>query len=156
MYCRRSNTKFKVRLTETRNVFKLHPVSSISFKHYLLLSTLPSAKSRLLFPSDLSFHAPCLKKSSISTAIMAITILAPQPAPTAIYESEISSKHQRHHQPLFDNDSDTEMGGGDDMPHPINLARTSRKPIVTPGENITDDSQWMRLIPPSPKSPSIY
>lgn len=69
---------------------------------------------------------------------MAITILAPQPAPRAIYEPENSARQQQS----FNNDSDTEMG--DDMPHPVAQARTGRRTIVTPGENITDDSQWMR------------
>jgi exosome complex component RRP4 len=67
---------------------------------------------------------------------MAITIL--RPAPVAVpYREENSS-----------NDSDdggVDLEGDIDMP-PAKRAR-HQKDIVTPGETVTDDPQWMRCVP---------
>ncbi|KAG9238087.1 hypothetical protein BJ875DRAFT_86639 [Amylocarpus encephaloides] len=66
---------------------------------------------------------------------MAITILAPAPAANPYPASEYS-------------DEDSEDGGADlerdiDM-RPSKRAKRSAKDIVTPGETVTDDPQWMR------------
>lgn len=66
---------------------------------------------------------------------MAITILAPAPAePTANQaprDDDVDSD--------FDSDGDVEMGD-DDRP----AKSTQRGHLVTPGELVTSDSQWMR------------
>jgi len=67
---------------------------------------------------------------------MAITILPPAPANTAYYADS-------------DNSSDDEDGGvnldGDlDMRPKKRARRQGSSSIVTPGETITDDPQWMR------------
>jgi exosome complex component RRP4 len=68
---------------------------------------------------------------------MAITILAPASAAPA-YNRDV------------DSDEDFEDGGVDlegdvDMDsHPSKRAKLSAKDIVTPGETVTDDPQWMR------------
>lgn len=65
---------------------------------------------------------------------MAITILAP--APVAIpYQSESSSDDS-------DDDGGVDLQGDVGM-RPAKRARYS-KDIVTPGETVTDDPQWMR------------
>ena len=68
---------------------------------------------------------------------MAITICAPAPAAIR-YPSENSS-----------DDSDDEGGvhiqGGDVSMRPAKRARHS-KHVVTPGETVTDDPQWMRHV----------
>lgn len=65
---------------------------------------------------------------------MAITILAPAPA----------VPYQRAN----DSDDDSDDGGadleGDLSMRPTKRARTSAKDLVTPGETVTDDPQWMR------------
>lgn len=65
---------------------------------------------------------------------MAITILAPAPAIHYNYES-------------FSEDSSDEDGGvdlqGDATMRPAKRARHSKE-IVTPGETVTEDPQWMR------------
>ncbi len=72
----------------------------------------------------------------ITLAAMAITILAPAPAvPYRI--------------PNASNDEDPENGGvdleGDSDMRPAKRARYgSAKDLVTPGETVTDDPQWMR------------
>ena len=68
---------------------------------------------------------------------MAITILAPAPAANPYPASEYS-------------DEDSEDGGADlegdiDM-RPSKRANRSAKDIVTPGETVTDDPQWMRFV----------
>jgi exosome complex component RRP4 len=66
---------------------------------------------------------------------MAITILAPAPAAL--------------HQTVNDSDDDSDNGGvdldGDSDMRPSKRARRS-KDIVTPGETVTDDPQWMRSV----------
>ncbi|PVH85357.1 hypothetical protein DL98DRAFT_483925 [Cadophora sp. DSE1049] len=65
---------------------------------------------------------------------MAITILVPVPAVP--------------YQPANDSDDDSDDGGadleGDLNMRPAKRARTSAKDLVTPGETVTDDPQWMR------------
>ena len=65
---------------------------------------------------------------------MAVTILAPAPA----------VPYQR----VNDSDDDTDDGGadveGDLSMRPAKRARNSAKDLVTPGETVTDDPQWMR------------
>ena len=86
---------------------------------------------------------------------MPISILLPQPAPLAAHDVS------RLGQQLFDTDSDTEMA--DDLPRPTKRARGGPMAIVTPGENITDDPQWMRyatyprpILLPCPRTPLTY
>lgn len=66
---------------------------------------------------------------------MAITILAPAPAAP--------------HQTVNDSDDDSDNGGvdleGDSDMRPSKRARRSND-IVTPGETVTDDPQWMRSV----------
>lgn len=68
---------------------------------------------------------------------MAITILAPAPAVPYQYANESGD----------DSDSD---GGGVDLEGDINMRPTKRarhspaKDLVTPGQTVTDDPQWMR------------
>lgn len=67
---------------------------------------------------------------------MAITILAPAPAPVAY------TPHTATH----DDDSDFDLDGDVDMEdsgRPTKRARINTV-IVTPGEVVTDDPQWMR------------
>jgi len=65
---------------------------------------------------------------------MAITILAPAPAePTA--ERSIAQDGD-----FDDSDSDVDM---EDVGRPAKRSKTSRH-LVTPGELVTDDPQWMR------------
>ncbi|KAI0009821.1 hypothetical protein F4779DRAFT_639923 [Xylariaceae sp. FL0662B] len=71
---------------------------------------------------------------------MAITILQPAPPPT--YNSKNSS---------YDSDSDSDSGGGADLEGDISMTRPAKRTrrtdddaIVTPGEIITEDPQWMR------------
>jgi exosome complex component RRP4 len=61
---------------------------------------------------------------------MAITILAPAPATTNYYEASSSDEE----------DGGVDLEGDIDM-RPSKRARTS---IVTPGETVTSDPQWMR------------
>lgn len=74
---------------------------------------------------------------------MAITILAP--APSVPYELQDES-----------DDEDFEDGGvdleGDSDMRPAKRARHA-KDLVTPGETVTDDPQWMRS--ERPQSPSL-
>ncbi|KAL3424289.1 exosome complex exonuclease RRP4 [Phlyctema vagabunda] len=74
---------------------------------------------------------------------MAITILAPTPA--------IPQKQQQQQQQYADDQSDdSDDGGGADLEHgssmrPAKRTRhSSSADIVTPGETVTDDPQWMR------------
>lgn len=66
---------------------------------------------------------------------MAISILPPAPAPTVpAYQADSSDDSS-------DAEGDTHMG---DAPRPSKRPRLEGKGIVTPGESITDDPQWMR------------
>lgn len=65
---------------------------------------------------------------------MAITILPPAP-PTTEYDSDASDNGG------FDSEGDVDMV---ESGRPAKRARTSAKGIVTPGETVTDDPQWMR------------
>ena len=72
------------------------------------------------------------------TILMPISILPPKPPPLSSYHDSLHSNG-----PLFDEDSDTDMLDSD-MPRPSKRPRTGAMPVVTPGESITDDPQWMR------------
>jgi exosome complex component RRP4 len=68
---------------------------------------------------------------------MAITILAPAPAAIP-YQAEGSSDDS-------DDEGGVDIHGGDVGMRPAKRARHS-KSIVTPGETVTDDPQWMRCV----------
>ena len=69
---------------------------------------------------------------------MPITILQPKPAPRRQADSI-------HHS---DSDSDS-SGGGIDLDGDVSMtARQADTDLVTPGELITDDPQWMRYALP--------
>lgn len=68
---------------------------------------------------------------------MPITILQPSLAPQPVYQSKYGS------------DSDSDSDGGVDVDGDIAMNRPSKRArtdesIVTPGEVITEDPQWMR------------
>jgi hypothetical protein len=68
---------------------------------------------------------------------MPITILPPAPAIPAAYDADFTEDNDFD----LDPDGDVDMGEGGQM--------RSRKPkasrhVVTPGELVTDDPQWMR------------
>ncbi|KAG7153163.1 hypothetical protein HYQ46_012300 [Verticillium longisporum] len=70
---------------------------------------------------------------------MPITIHAPKPTP------------QVHTNTVYASDSDSDDGGGVDLDGDLNMSRPAKRArnaghhdIVTPGEVITDDPQWMR------------
>ena len=67
---------------------------------------------------------------------MAITILAPVPA-TIPYQTENSSD---------EDDGGVDLEGDVDMRPSKRVRRHSSKDIVTPGETVTDDRQWMRFV----------
>jgi len=70
---------------------------------------------------------------------MPITILPPAPPPSNAYDNKYKKDE--------DSDSDLDLDGDIDM-EGVNRGskrlRISRKHIVTPGELVTDDVQWMR------------
>ena len=68
---------------------------------------------------------------------MAISILPPTPAELHAYDDSSDNVS-------LDSEGDVDMA---DNPRPTKRARLSGKSIVTPGENITDDPQWMRCSP---------
>lgn len=68
---------------------------------------------------------------------MAITILHPSPA-TAIAPQGAPSDDDD----WYDSDGDADMEG---MARGTKRPRLSRKTMVTPGELVTDDPQWMRF-----------
>jgi exosome complex component RRP4 len=71
---------------------------------------------------------------------MAITILAPAPS-AAPYEEEQTASEESE---------DGGAGLGEDTElRPAKRARHSTKGLVTPGETVTDDPQWMRYVTPS-------
>lgn len=67
---------------------------------------------------------------------MAITILAPAP-PAPPYEEEGDSSEES------DDGGGVGIGEDTEMP-PAKKARHSAKDLVTPGETVTSDPQWMR------------
>lgn len=67
-------------------------------------------------------------------AIMPISIIPPAPAPSP-HESDSSDNE------LLDFEGDVDMA---DSGHRPQRARYSENGILTPGESITDDVQWMR------------
>jgi hypothetical protein len=73
-----------------------------------------------------------------STRRMAITILAPAPAAVPFEEEESSSEEES-------DGGGVHLGGDTDMP-PAKRARDSTSNLVTPGEMVTDDPQWMRHV----------
>lgn len=64
---------------------------------------------------------------------MAITILPPAPAALDDYESSSEEEH--------DSEGDVDMA---DVGRPSKRAKTIGADMVTPGETVTDDPQWMR------------
>ena len=68
---------------------------------------------------------------------MAITILPPVPN-TAAYHDDSSYYNQ--------SDSEGDVDMEDATERPTKQARTAGKDLVTPGETITDDPQWMRYV----------
>lgn len=70
---------------------------------------------------------------------MPITILAPAPPPSNAFDNRSNNDE--------DSDSDLDLEGDVDM-EGANIGakrlRVSKKHIVTPGELVTDDAQWMR------------
>jgi exosome complex component RRP4 len=76
---------------------------------------------------------------------MPITISKLAPAPQYIPESSHASDSD------MDSDSDSDSSGGADLEGDLKMggkrrARRENYNIVTPGEVITDDPQWMRLV----------
>jgi exosome complex component RRP4 len=69
---------------------------------------------------------------------MAITILAPAPAAVPFEEEESSSEEES-------DGGGVHLGGDTDLP-PAKRARDSTSNLVTPGEMVTDDPQWMRHV----------
>lgn len=71
---------------------------------------------------------------------MAITILPPPPPPQDYDDSDSESDESDDGGVALDNDGDLDM-------RPKKRARTGEsKSVVTPGEVVTDDPQWMRLV----------
>jgi exosome complex component RRP4 len=81
---------------------------------------------------------------------MAITILSPAPPPPISHEAHSDDDDDMD----LDSDEDVDMGTGRPA---YKKPRVSRKHVVTPGELVTDDTQWMRfvIIPPHARVPSI-
>lgn len=67
---------------------------------------------------------------------MPITILPPAAAAPVYTRPESDEEND-----AFDSDGDVDMEGAT---RASKRARTSHKSIVTPGETVTDDPQWMR------------
>lgn len=71
---------------------------------------------------------------------MAITILPPPPPPQDYDDSDSSADESDDGGVALDNDGDLDM-------RPKKRARTGEsKSVVTPGEVVTDDPQWMRYV----------
>jgi exosome complex component RRP4 len=75
---------------------------------------------------------------------MPISILPPAPAPSIPYGSISSDEDDE-----FDFEGDVDMEGAS---RGVKRPRISQKHIVTPGELVTDDTQWMRQAPFSTSS----
>jgi exosome complex component RRP4 len=71
---------------------------------------------------------------------MAITILAP--APPAAHDEDDDSRSEAS------DDGGVGLGEDTEMP-PAKRLRHSTKDLVTPGQTVTDDPQWMRFTPPN-------
>ena len=67
---------------------------------------------------------------------MAITILAPAPATIAYHSDEESSDP--------DEDGGVDLDGDIDMRPRKRACHNGSSSIVTPGETVTEDPQWMR------------
>lgn len=67
---------------------------------------------------------------------MPITILAPAPPPPVNYEAHSDDDDEME----LDSEDDVDMETG----KPYKKPRTSAKHVITPGELVTDDTQWMR------------
>lgn len=67
---------------------------------------------------------------------MPISILPPTPALNLAYDANSSDEDDD-----FDLEGDVDMEG---TSRGVKRSRISQKHIVTPGELVTDDSQWMR------------
>lgn len=68
---------------------------------------------------------------------MPISILPPAPAPPINYGAQSSDEDEE-----FDFEGDVDMEGAERG----SKRQRTQKHIVTPGELVTDDSQWMRYI----------
>jgi exosome complex component RRP4 len=68
---------------------------------------------------------------------MAITILTPAPATTAYYTHSDSSSSD-------EDDGGVDLDGDIDMRPKKRARHHGSSSIVTPGEMVTDDPQWMR------------
>lgn len=77
-----------------------------------------------------------------STTIMAISILPPTPAAPYTYQ-EVADDAS------LDSEGDVDMA---ESARPAKKVRLSPKGIVTPGESITEDPQWMRCSSPNPST----
>jgi exosome complex component RRP4 len=67
---------------------------------------------------------------------MPISILPPAPAPSLAYDVASSDDDED-----FDLEGDVDMEGAT---RGLKRPRISQRHIVTPGELVTDDTQWMR------------
>jgi exosome complex component RRP4 len=67
---------------------------------------------------------------------MPITILPPAPAVTRTYDADFAEDNDFDRDP----DGDVDMGDGGQM----RSRPKASKHVVTPGELVTDDPQWMR------------
>ncbi len=100
----------------------------------------PEAEGREVFSAQRlisSLARPAAEHAQARSTAMAITILAPAPAIPYLKDE--------------DSDEDSDDGGvdveGDAEMRPAKRAKhASAKDIVTPGELLTDDSQWMRYV----------
>ena len=115
-------------------------VRSLSLVTFVLYTSYASPYIKLWtnFPSLNYPSKPTWDSSTqlheIVTPVMAITILPTAPAVIDSYES--SSEDER-----YDLEGDMEMA---DEGRPSKRARTRGRDMVTPGEMVTDDPQWMR------------
>lgn len=89
-------------------------------------------------------HLHSTRLHPIST--MPITILPPAPAAPMNYQHNTPDNEDDS----FDSEGDVDMEA---TTRASKRSRLSQKAIVTPGEVITDDPQWMRCNPPSHPDP---
>ena len=85
------------------------------------------------YTPNVPFDYNIRKRPSSHTSKMPITILQPQPPPP-LPRYDVSSDEDD----ILDDDGDVEMERG------AQKARISSRKIVTPGEVVTEDPQWMR------------